>query len=362
MRLPRAVIVAPDKFKETLSAEEAAGAIGRGLLGAGVEKVNLLPVADGGEGTLEALVRAAGGRLVSVPASDALGRPITAAIGLLDDGKTAVVETAQASGLWRLAPSERDAWEASTRGTGELIGAAISTGVREVVISAGGSATTDGGRGALEALGARFSPTGADLSELDERLCGVRLFIACDVCNPMCGPEGAAPAFAPQKGADPEMVERLQERLRELAAVARRSTGRDPSGEPMAGAAGGLAGGLWAFAGAELRSGAALVLDRLGFDARVREARAVVTGEGRLDDQTLQGKAVFEVATRCRQAGVPCYAVVGQDGLDDFGKRLLGIEVAAAAPARGRAASQDVERAARRLGRRIAESQAVASR
>jgi glycerate kinase len=177
----------------------------------------------------------------------------------------------------------------------------------------------------------------------------------------MCGPDGSAPAFGPQKGADPETVKRLEERLRELAVLARRSTGRDPSAEPMTGAAGGLAGGLWAFAGAELRSGAALVLDRLGFDSRVGEARAVFTGEGRLDAQTLQGKAVFEVATRCRQAGVPCYAVVGQDALDDFGKRLLSLEIAAAAPPHGRASPQDVERAARRLARRIAESRAATS-
>jgi glycerate 2-kinase len=357
----RAVLVAPDKFKETLSAEQAAAAIGRGLLGSGVERVDLLPVADGGEGTLEALVHAARGRFVSVRTRDPLGRPVTAAVGMLANGRTAVVETAQASGLWRLAAPERDAWAASTHGTGELIRAAVSAGAREVVVSAGGSATTDGGRGALEALGARFSASRADLSELGTRLHGVKLSIACDVRNPMCGPDGAAAAFGPQKGADPATVKRLEERLREWAQLARRNTGRDPSLEPMAGAAGGLAGGLWAFAGAKLHSGAALVLDTLGFDSRMRDAHAVFTGEGRLDEQTLQGKAVFEVATRCRQAGVPCYAVVGQDGLDDFGKRLLSIEVAAAEPPQGRASPEDIERAARRLARRIAGRQQAAS-
>jgi glycerate kinase len=349
----RAVLVAPDKFKETLSAAQAAAAIGRGLLGAGVERVDLMPVADGGEGTLEALVRAGNGRLASVPAKDALGRPVAAAFGLLADGQTAVVETAQASGLWRLAPEERDAWAASTYGTGELVAAAISAGARKVVVSAGGSATTDGGRGALEALGARFGPAGADLSELGRHLRGAKLSIACDVRNPMCGPNGAAMAFGPQKGAEAETVKRLEERLREWAQLARRTTGRDPSQEPMAAAAGGLAGGLWAFAGAELFSGASLVLDTLGFDSRMRDARAVVTGEGRLDEQTLQGKAVFEVATRCRQAGVPAYAVVGQDFLDEFGKRLLGVEVVAAARNGMRASEEEIERAARRLGRRI---------
>jgi glycerate 2-kinase len=354
MSAARAVLVGPDKFKETLSAAQAAAAIGRGLLGAGVERVDLLPVADGGEGTLEALVRAANGRLASVPTRDALGRPVTAAFGMLADGQTAVVETAQASGLWRLDPHERDAWAASTYGTGELIDAAVSAGARKVVVSAGGSATTDGGRGALEALGATFGPAGADLSEVARRLRGVKLSIACDVRNPMCGPDGAAPAFGPQKGAGPETVKRLQERLGEWARLARRTTGRDPSAQPMAGAAGGLAGGLWAFAAAELSSGAALVLDTLGFDSRMHDARAVVTGEGRLDEQTLQGKAVFEVATRCRQAGVPAYAVVGQDGLDEFGKRLLSIEVVAAGRTHMRASEEEIEQAARRLGRRIA--------
>jgi glycerate kinase len=353
MSAPTSFLVAPDKFKQTLSAEGAAAAIGRGLLGAGAGEVELVPIGDGGEGTLAAFLRAAGARIVGAPASDALDRPVSAAFGLLPDGRTALVETAQASGLWRLGAGERDAWAASTRGTGELIAAAISAGARRVIVSAGGSATTDGGRGALEALGASFSGGRPELSELRRRLEGITLMVACDVRNPFCGPSGAAAAFAPQKGADRATVARLEKRLRDWAVVARRETGRDPADEPMAGAAGGLAGGLWAFAGAELRPGAALVLDMLGFDARIMGARAVVTGEGRLDEQTLYGKAVFEVATRCRQAGVPCYAVVGQDALDDFGKRLLNIEVVQAARADALAAAGDVERAAHSLGRRL---------
>lgn len=359
MNAGRRVVVAPDKFKETLSAEQAAAAIGRGLLAAGAPHVDLLPVADGGEGTLESLVHAARGRLVGVGTEDALGRPVTAAVGMLANGQTAVVETAQASGLWRIAPHERDAWTASTHGTGKLIAAAVSAGARAVVVSAGGSATTDGGRGALEALGARFGAGGADVSELRSRLRAVKLSVACDVRNPLCGPDGAAHVFAHQKGANVETVKRLEERLQDWAVLARQSTGRDPAAQPMAGAGGGLAGGLWAFAGAELYSGAALVLDTLGFDALMRDAHAVFTGEGRLDEQTLQGKALFEVATRCRQAGVPCYAVAGQDGLDAFGKRLLGIDVVAAAPPGALASPQDVERAARRLWRRIAADQPV---
>jgi glycerate kinase len=352
----RPVLVAPDKFKGTLSAREAAAAIGRGLASHGVSEIELLPLADGGEGTLEGLVRALGGRIVAAGASDALGRPVTAAFGLVHDGRTAVVEMAQASGLWRIAPEDRDAWSASTRGTGELIAAALESGAREVLVAVGGSATTDGGRGALEALGARFTTKRADLDGLRRTLGRARLVVASDVRNPLLGPAGAARAFGRQKGADPETVERLERRLRDWARLARRATRRDPAGEPLAGAAGGLAGGLWAFAGAELRPGATLVLDVLAFDSRAGGALAVVTGEGRLDEQTLAGKAVFEVATRARQSGVPCYAVVGTDALDAFGRRLMNVEVEAAVPEGGTARASDVERAAARVAKRLADA------
>jgi glycerate kinase len=348
----RPVLVAPDKFKGTLTANEAAAAIGRGLLEGGVERVETLPLADGGEGTMDALVHALGGRTLAAEANDPLGRRVTAAIGLVHGGGTAIVELAQASGLWRVAPGERDAFAASTRGTGELIGAALEAGAREVIVAAGGSATTDGGRGALEALGARFSGGRADVSELRRRLRGRKLAVACDVRIPLLGREGAARVYAPQKGADEATVARLERRLRDWARLARKATGRDPAEEPMAGAAGGFAAGLWAFAGAALRPGAALVLDVLGFDSRARDAYAVVTGEGRLDEQTLAGKAVFEVATRSRQAGVPCYVVPGADLLDAFARRLMSVEVEAAG--RGDVASgDDVRLAARRLTRRL---------
>jgi glycerate kinase len=347
------VLVAPDKFKGTLSAPEAAAAIGRGLVRSGFAHIELLPVADGGEGTMEALANALRGRIVAAQATDPLGRRVSAAFVLAEDGRLAVVEAAQASGLWRLAGSERDAVAASTAGTGELIAAAIEAGAREVIIGVGGTATTDGGRGALEALGARFNKRSADLREAHRRLRGVRLTVACDVRNPLLGTSGAARVFAPQKGADQDQVEVLEKRLRDWASLARRATGRDPSDVPMAGAAGGLGGGLWAFAGARLRSGAALVLDLVGFDARAQRGCMVVTGEGRLDDQTLHGKAVFEVATRARQAGVPCYVVPGEDALDPFGKRLLNIEAEGAGRGPG-APAERVEEAARRLGRRQA--------
>jgi len=349
----RPVLVAPDKFKGTLSAPEAAVAIGRGLAGAGVDRVELLPLSDGGEGTVEAIVRAKAGRIATATVSGPLGEPVTAAFGLLDEGRTALVEMGQASGLWRVPPERRYAWSASSRGTGELIADAIDAGAREVVVTAGGSATTDGGRGALEALGARFTASKADLHDLQERLRGVRLLVACDVQNPMCGPTGAARSFGPQKGADPETVELLEERLDVWAALARKTTSRDPAREPMAGAAGGLAGGLWAFAGAKLRPGAPLILDTLAFDDRMRQSLAVVTGEGRLDEQTLHGKAVWEVATRCRQAGVPCYAVVGEDALDAFGKRMMNVEVIASGRPGRPASAIDLERASRLVAKRI---------
>jgi glycerate kinase len=351
--LTRPVLVAPDKFKGTFTAEDAALAIARGLVRGGVESVEVLPAADGGEGTMDALVRALHGRVLAVEAHDPLDRPVEAAFGLLHDGRTAIVETAQASGLWRVAPAERDPSGSSTRGTGELIRAAVETGAREVIVAAGGSATTDGGRGALEALGARFTRERADLDELRATLRRVRLAVACDVRNPLLGPQGAAAVFAPQKGADAATVSKLERRMADWAKLARRSTGRDPSQEPMAGAAGGLAAGLWAFAGAELRPGAALVLDVAGFDARAGDSLAVVTGEGRLDEQTLAGKAVFEIATRCRQDGVPCYAVVGTDGLDAFEHRLMNLEVEAATRDGRVARPDDLERAAARVARRL---------
>ena len=349
----RPVLVAPDKFKGTLSAPEAAAAIGRGLAAAGTERVEVLPIADGGEGTMEALVHARGGRILTAEVADPLGRPVRAAFGLLEDGATAVIEMAQASGLWRVDPGELDPAAATTRGTGELLLAALEAGARELIVTAGGSATTDGGRGALEALGARFSGRGADLRALRKRLRGVRLSVACDVHNPLCGTTGAARAFGPQKGASATQVDELAERLEQWAALARRTSRRDPADEPMAGAAGGLAGGLWAFAGARLASGAALVLDVAGFDARMRRSHAVVTGEGRLDQQTLRGKALFEIATRCRQGGVPCYAVVGIDSLGPFDKRLINIEVEAAARDSWLAQPGQLEQAARRIARRL---------
>ena len=299
--MPRA-LVAPDSFKGTLAATDVAAALAEGLREGGLGAFEL-PIGDGGEGTLEALVGALDGEYRTVTVSDPLGRPTRARYGLLADGR-AVVEMAQASGLGLVAEDERDAWAASTRGTGELIAAAVAAGASRVVVTVGGSATTDGGAGALEAL--------------DEAGVDPQLEVVCDVRTPW---EDAARIFGPQKGADEAMVGRLERRLDELAARAP----RDPRGVPMTGCAGGLSGGLYAFRGAALVPGAAYVLDAIGFDEHLRGAAFAVTGEGRLDAQTLAGKVVGELAARCRDAGVPCHAVVGGHYLDPEGAEQLGL-------------------------------------
>ena len=297
-----AALVAPDSFKGTFSAPEVAAAIAAGLR-AGGREADEMPVADGGEGTMQAIVSALGGEVRTITASDPLGRPVEASFALLADGR-GIVETAQASGLGLVAESERDAWAASTRGTGELIAAAVEAGAERVIVTVGGSATTDGGAGALEAL--------------EEAGVTVELDVLCDVRTPF---EQAPSVFGPQKGAGPEMVKRLEQRLDELAA----RLPRDPRSVPMTGAAGGLSGGLWARHGANLQHGASFVLDTIGFDERMRGAAFVVTGEGRIDSQTLQGKIVGELATRCRQGGVACHALVGKNELDDFSARILDL-------------------------------------
>jgi glycerate 2-kinase len=304
----RPVLVAPDSFKGTFRAAQVAGAIGRGLERAGLMPPDLCPLADGGEGTMEALLLALGGETIGLEVHDPLGRPQRAAFGLLEDGGTAVIEMAAASGLGLVAEDERDPWAASTYGTGELICGAVDAGAQVVLLGVGGSATTDGGAGALDAI------------EEHGGLGGTRIVVLCDVRTPF---ERAPAVFGPQKGADAAMVARLEERLDALAAT----LPRDPRGVPMTGAAGGLSGGLWAAHRAVLEPGAPFVLDALDFDTRMRAARAVVTGEGRLDEQTLEGKLVGEIGTRTRQAGVPLHAIVGTDSLDAFGKRIIDLQL-----------------------------------
>jgi glycerate kinase len=307
--IPETILVAPDSFKGTFTATQVAGAISRGLVQRG-RPVDLCAVADGGEGTLEVLLGALGAVRRSAQVTDPLGRPIDASCGLAESSGgrlVGIVETASASGLGLLQRDERDAFNASTFGTGQLIAAAVAAGATTVYLGVGGSATTDGGAGAIRAI----REAGG--------LHGARLVVLCDVRTPF---EDAARVFAPQKGADERDVRRL---TRRLVAMAQRFP-RDPRGMPMTGAAGGLSGGLWAELGAELVPGASFVLDALDFDRRLRAARAVVTGEGKLDQQSLAGKLVSEIATRARQSGVPCHAIVGQRELDAFGARVLDLQ------------------------------------
>ena len=306
--IPSEVLLAPDSFKGTLSAEEVAEAIGRGLAAHG-RRFSVCPVADGGEGTLDVLTGPLGLELERAVVSDPLGQPVEARFGVAVGGAgDAVVEVAAASGLSLIPVGGRDPLAASTRGTGELIVAAARSGARTIYVAAGGSATTDGGSGAIRAI------------ERAGGLGGARLVVLCDVRTPF---EDAARVFSPQKGAGPEAVRKLTARLHRLA----RAFPRDPRGIPLTGAAGGLSGGLWAALGAELVEGARFVLDAVGFDARMRASRAVVTGEGKLDFQSLTGKVVSEVATRARQAGVPCHAIVGQLDLDSFNLRILDLQI-----------------------------------
>ncbi len=295
------LLIAPDSFKGTFSAREVAEAIA-----AGAGDADPCPVADGGEGTLDAILAACGGRRLEARVRDPLGREIPAELGLVGGGDLAVVEMAAAGGLGLVAPEERDAEAASTVGVGELIALAIERGARRVVVTVGGSATSDGGAGAIEALEARGGIDGAEL------------IVVSDVTTPF---ERAAEVYGPQKGASSEAVQRLTTRLHALA----ESFPRDPRGVPMTGAAGGLSGGLWAMYGAALVPGAAWVLDTVGFDERLAACSAVVTGEGRLDSQTFEGKLVGEVAARARAAGKPVHAVVGSTALSHAETAALGL-------------------------------------
>ena len=302
-------LVCPDSFKGTFTAVEVASALGVGIEEAG-GAVDLCPAADGGEGTAATVRAAIGGEVRTATVHDPLGRPIEAEFVLVEDGATAVVDTAAASGLPLVAEGERDAEAASTYGTGELIAAAVEAGATRVLLAAGGSATTDGGMGAIEALRAR-GLGGRDPSARHD------LVVLCDVTTRF---EDAARVFGPQKGADAEQVRALSERLQRIAD----ELPRDPRGVPMTGCAGGLSGGLWAF-GAELRPGAAFVLDLLGFAERLGAADVVVTGEGRIDSQSLEGKIVGRIAEACRAADRPLHAIVGQDVLGRSAAESAGI-------------------------------------
>jgi glycerate kinase len=312
------VLIAPDSFKGTLTSVEVARAIAAGWLRARPgDEVRLAPLADGGEGTLVAIEAAGGWVRREADATDPLGRPIRASWLAREDGAAAFVEMAQASGLSLVAGSERDAWGATTHGTGDVLSAVLDAGIRDIALGIGGSATTDGGAGLLRALGAVVGDDlgSVDLSALDPQLAEVRLRIACDVTNPLLGPDGAAAVYGPQKGATPELVVALDARLAWFADALEAATGRRERDTPGAGAAGGLGFGLLCLAGRfaslRLEAGIDLVMAEAGFDAALAAADLVITGEGRIDAQTAFGKTAMGVAQRAQAAGVRCIAMGG---------------------------------------------------
>lgn len=324
------ILLVPDSFKGTLSSRQVcqvmAGQLRRFFPQAQVKSI---PVADGGEGSVEAFLAAAGGERRTRTVTGPFGEPVEAFYGVLGDGRTAVIEMAACAGL-PLAEGRLNPERATTYGVGELLLAAKEAGCTKAILGLGGSCTNDGGAGAAVALGAKFTradgtafvPTGGtlgeiaalDVSPVAQALQGMELTAMCDIDNPLYGEAGAAAVFAPQKGADVAMVARLDAGLRHLGQVSARCLGRDFSHLPGAGAAGGLGFGMAAFCGAQLRMGIDAVLDAVGFDSLLPGTDVVFTGEGKIDSQSARGKVVSGVAVRCRKAGVPVVAVVGQIG------------------------------------------------
>ena len=322
------IVIAPNAFKGSATAAEAAAAIARGASRAAPDAtVDLAPVADGGDGLHDLAIAALGGEEVRVTVTGPRFEPVDAAFVLDRSREQAVVESARASGLGLVAAGDLDPTRTTTVGTGELLRAALNAGARHVLVGLGGSATNDGGVGLAAALGWRFldaagepvSPIGGELSRIraidgagrDPRLDVVRIEVACDVDNPLCGPRGAAAVYGPQKGATPGQVRTLDAGLAHLADLVAEASGTDARDAAGAGAAGGLGFGLAAFAGAALRRGSDVVLDMVEMDRRLEGADLVITGEGRIDAQTAAGKAPAAVAERAAARGIPCAALAG---------------------------------------------------
>lgn len=322
------VVVAPDSFKGSISARDLCAAARRGIhaVDPAIEVIEL-PLADGGEGTVENMVYSTKGQTRLVQVNDPLGRPIRAVYGILGDDATVIIEMAQASGLPLLRPDERNPLITSSFGTGELIVHALNEGYRKFIIGLGGSATNDGGVGMLKALGASFYdqdgvllPKGGasleklsymDLSGLDKRLQESTFTIASDVNNPLCGANGASAVFGPQKGATPEMVQRLDMALSRFADVVEKQLGVDVRHLPGSGAAGGMGAGLLAFLHAEFKSGIELVMDAIQFEQNIQVADLIITGEGKLDDQTMAGKVIAGVCKKAKPYQIPTIAICG---------------------------------------------------
>ncbi|WP_282411637.1 glycerate kinase [Pseudomonas sp. PS02303] len=325
------IVIAPDSFKDSLSAQGVAEAIALGLAQVWPDaQLVKCPMADGGEGTVESILAACEGELRRTQVRGPLGITVDAAWGWLPQTHTAIIEMAEASGLQLVPPGQRDACISSTFGTGELIRAALDAGAQRVILAIGGSATNDGGAGAMQALGVKLldvqgqalAPGGLalaqlaciDLSAIDPRLTDVRFDIAADVNNPLCGPHGASAIFGPQKGASPEQVLQLDAALGHFAELCAQALGKDVQHEPGSGAAGGLGFAAKAFLEAQFKAGVEVVAELVGLAEAVKDADLVITGEGRFDAQTLRGKTPFGVARIAREQGVPVIVIAGTLG------------------------------------------------
>ncbi|MDP4143552.1 MAG: glycerate kinase [Bacillota bacterium] len=325
------IVVAPDSFKGSLSAKQVADALEKGIkkVDAAIEVVKV-PMADGGEGTVQSLVDAASGKLIPLKVMDPLMREIDSFYGILGDGSTAVIEMAAASGLPLLKAEERNPWKTTTYGTGQLIKHALDMGCRNIILGIGGSATNDGGCGMAAALGVKFLDKAGneislgggslslihyiDISELDKRIKECSIAAACDVDNPLVGPKGASQVFGPQKGADKDMVLALDKNLIHYGKVVKESLGVSILDYPGSGAAGGLGGGLLAFLGADLKRGVDIVIEAVKLEEKIIGADLVITGEGMIDYQTLHGKTPYGVALAASKQGIPVIAVAGGIG------------------------------------------------
>lgn len=322
------IVIAPDSYKESLSALDVASQIEKGFreIFPHAHYVKL-PVADGGEGTVDAMVAATDGKMVALSVTGPLGDTVDAFYGLSGDGRCAIIEMAAASGLERVPPASRDVLRATSWGTGELIRHALDSGIEHLIIGIGGSATNDGGAGMVQALGAKLldeqgdaiGPGGAELSRLaaidvsglDPRIARCRIEVACDVTNPLTGEQGASVIFGPQKGATPQQVSELDAALTNFARIIQRDLAVDVLTVPGGGAAGGMGAGLYAFCRATLRPGIEIVTDALGLDALVQDATLVITGEGRIDSQTIHGKVPVGVARIAKRYNKPVIGIAG---------------------------------------------------
>jgi len=337
------IAIAPDSFKGSMTAMEAASCIEAGLKQS-LKSISFrkIPMADGGEGTVQAIVDATGGKFVKRTVSDPLGRKIKATFGISGDGKNAIMEMAEASGLALLKPRERNPMKTSTYGTGELIKHALKLGVRKILIGIGGSATNDGGTGMARALGVKFLdakgksvPDGGgnlekiasiDINGIDPRLKGIEIEVACDVDNPLTGRKGAAQVYGPQKGATPKMVKQLDTGLHNLASVIKKDLGMSILKVAGSGAAGGLGGGLMAFLKGQLRPGVDIVIDSVKLAKKIKGCDMVITGEGRMDHQTAFGKTPAGVAGVAKKQNIPVIAICGCLGKDPEVMHAIGID------------------------------------